>query len=183
MSKKKHRHKGEREINNNSGNRVNNNAPFGINPAQLMSMFGGNMDMGQIGNVLSSMKMDGLDLNNFNLGQFGNNQQGRSGINNRSGFDLGALQGMMNNLGMGNFNLGNNNTNLDSNSNFASSNDNNFDITDIKSDTSDNSLLDDDLLDDENIQMLIAIKSIVDSKKAKFIDKVIEAYNNGYFKE
>lgn len=181
MSKKRHRHKGERVNNESSSNRVNKNAPFGINPAQLMSMLGGNIDMGQIGNMLSSMNMDGLDLNNFNLGQFGNSSQDRNNMNNRVGFDLGALQGMMNNLGMGSFNLHNNNNNNDTsefNSSFNQIDDNNLDITDEKSNMHDIDLLD----DDENIQMLIAIKSIVDSKKATFIDKVIEAYNNGYFK-
>ncbi|WP_291648481.1 hypothetical protein [Clostridium sp.] len=186
MSKKRHRHKGDRKINEGAGNRINNNAPFGINPAQLMSMLGGNIDMGQIGNMLSSMKMDGLDLNNFNLGQSGNNQQSRNSMNNGSGFDLGALQGMMNNLGMGSFNLGNNNTSLNNTPSFTSSNDKELDINDKDVDMTDRNSdsFDDDLLDDdENIQMLIAIKSIVDSKKANFIDKIIEAYHNGYFKE
>lgn len=185
MSRKRHRHKGDREINESSNNRINNNAPFGINPAQLMSMLGGNIDMGQVGNMLSSMKMDGLDLNNFNLGQSGNNQQSRNSTNNRNGFDLGALQGMMNNLGMGNFSLGNNNSSSNSNPSFTSSNDKeseindeNLDMTDRNSDNFGDDLLD----DDENIQMLIAIKSIVDSRKANFIDKVIEAYNNGHFR-
>ena len=184
MSRKRHRHKGDREINEGSNNRINNNAPFGINPAQLMCMLGGNMDMGQVGNMLSSMKMDGLDLNNFNLGQSGNNQQSRNSTNNRNGFDLGALQGMMNNLGMGNFSLGNNSS-LNSNPSFTSSNDKGLDINDKDLDITDGNSdnFGDDLLDeDENIQMLIAIKSIVDSRKANFIDKVIEAYNNGYFK-
>lgn len=179
MSKKRRRHKGEREFSEGSSNRINNNAPFGINPAQLMSMLGGNMDMGQIGNMLSSMNMDGLDLNNFNLGQLGNNAQGRNNMNNRGGFDLGALQGMMNNLGMGNLNLGSNTPSMDSNSSFTSSNDKELNITNENSEI----INDDSLDDDENIQMLIAIKSIVDHKKANFIDKVIEAYSNGYFEE
>ena len=51
-------------------------------------------------------------------------------------------------------------------------------MTDRNSDNFGDDLLD----DDENIQMLIAIKSIVDSRKANFIDKVIEAYNNGHFR-
>ena len=43
-----------------------NNSPFGINPLQLMSMLV-HIDMSQIGNMLSSMKMDGVDLNNLLL--------------------------------------------------------------------------------------------------------------------
>ena len=38
------------------------------------------------------------------------------------------------------------------------------------------------LEEDENVQMLVAIKSIVDYKKAVFLDKVIDAYNSGLFK-
>ena len=178
MSKKKNRHKGERINNENSSNRINN-APFGINPSQLMSMLGGNIDMGQIGNMLSSMKMDGLDLNNFNLGQLGNNVPNKgNNMNNRIGFDLGALQGMMNNLGMGGFNLGNNNFQNLNSTNLNLENDNNLNIANEENDNSTECLGD----YDENIQMLVAIKSIVDSKKAIFLDKVIEAYNNGDFK-
>jgi hypothetical protein len=178
MSKKKNRHKGERINNENSSNRINN-APFGINPAQLMSMLGGNIDMGQIGNMLSSMKMDGLDLNNFNLGQLGNNAPNKgSSTSNRIGFDLGSLQGMMNNLGMGGFNLGNNNSQNLNFTNLNSENDNNLNIANEEN----NNSTDESIYYDENIQMLVAIKSIVDSKKAIFLDKVIEAYNNGYFK-
>ncbi|GAA0761483.1 MULTISPECIES: hypothetical protein [Clostridium] len=173
MSRKKRRHKGERVVNENSNNRTNN-APFGINPAQLMSMLGGNMDMSQIGSMLSSMKMDGLDLNNFNLGNFNNNHQ-ENNVNpgNRNIFDLGALQGMMNNLGLGNFNFNNNSPQY---SNLT--NENNLNISDDDIDSIDNEVL----YDDENIQMLIAIKSIVDPKKAAFIERIIEAYNKGDFK-
>ena len=42
------------------------NGPFGINPAQLLSMFG-NIDMNQINNMLQNINRDGIDFNNFNL--------------------------------------------------------------------------------------------------------------------
>lgn len=175
MSRKKRRHKGDRAVNENSSNRMNN-APFGINPAQLMSMLGGNMDMSQIGNMLSSMNMDGLDLNNFNLGNLNNNhQENNMNSSNRNMFDLGALQGMMNNLGLGNFNFNNNSPQQYSN---VTNDSNNLNISDDEIDSLDNELRD----DDENIQMLIAIKSIVDPKKAAFIERIIEAYNNGDLK-
>lgn len=180
MSKKKRRRKEERINNEGYNGRVNNN-PFGINPAQLMNMLGGNLDMSQIGNLLSSMKGDGLDLNNFNIGNFaGDNQGGTPMHNNRNGFDLGALQGLMNNLGVGGFNLQNNNikgSNRDNKDNLNIAKENEYG----KKDQEDDLLEDDNDENDENIQMLIAIKSIVDFKKADFIDKVIEAYKNGYF--
>lgn len=47
------------------------NGPFGINPAQLLSMFG-NIDMNQINNMLQNMNRDGIDFNNFNLGMLQN---------------------------------------------------------------------------------------------------------------
>ena len=91
MSKRKRRRREER-VNSQASSNLGSNIPFGINPAQLMNLLGGNVDLNQIGNMLSSMKMDGLDLNNFNLGQSGNNQQSRNGTNNRNGFDLGAYK-------------------------------------------------------------------------------------------
>ena len=47
------------------------NGPFGINPAQLLSMFG-NIDMNQINNMLQNINRDGIDFNNFNLGMLQN---------------------------------------------------------------------------------------------------------------
>ncbi|WP_066895369.1 hypothetical protein [Clostridium nigeriense] len=156
---------------------INNATPFGINPAQLMSLLGNNMDFNQIGNMLSSMKIDGLDLNNFNLNPKNNNET------NRSGFDLGPLQGFMNGLGLGGSNLSNNNSNV-----FGSMDNNQkeFEVQEVNEEHKNNfeeSFQEEDFLEeDENIQMLIAIKSIVDSKKAHFLDRVIEEYNKGNFK-
>ena len=62
MFKRKRRRRDDR-VNNQSSNDFGNNMPFGINPSQLMNLFGGNIDFNQIGNMLSSMKIDGLDLN------------------------------------------------------------------------------------------------------------------------
>jgi hypothetical protein len=178
MSKRKRRRREERRSSETSSN-LGNSAPFGINPAQLMNLLGGNVDFNQIGNMLSSMKIDGLDLNNFNLNQVNNNQP------NRTGVDFGPLQGMMNNLGLGNINM------QGSNPSSFSFVDNDAHIDNIEKEDlneevnpeNEENLLEEDFLEeDENIQMLIAIKSIVDSKKAIFIDKVIEAYNKGYFK-
>ena len=180
MSKRKRRRREDR-LNSQVPNNLGSNTPFGINPTQLMSLLGGNVDFNQIGNMLSSMKTDGIDLNNFNLNQGSNNQS------NPVGFDFGPLQGMMNNLGLGGFNVANNNSSIfgfENNSSHIEKVDNieneNF-SQEIKEDKEDD-IEEEFLEEDENIQMLIAIKSIVDSKKAIFLDKVIEAYNKGLFK-
>ena len=63
------------------------NGPFGINPAQLLSMFG-NIDMNQINNMLQNINRDGIDFNNFNLGMLQNlmgNNGGRT--DNTNGFN------------------------------------------------------------------------------------------------
>lgn len=177
MSKRKRRRRDER-INNQSSRNLGNNTPFGINPTQLMNLLGGNIDFNQIGNMLSSMKLDGIDLNNFNL------NQGSSNESNSARFNFEPLQGMMNNLGFGGFNVPNNNS-----SGFSFEN-NNSHIEKVEGENLNQEIVDDKesdiveeefLEEDENIQMLIAIKSIVDSKKAIFLDRVIEAYNKGIF--
>lgn len=189
MSKKKRRRKGD-------GSRIeapNNNStlPFGINPSQLMNMLGGNFDMSQIGNMLSNMKMDGLDLNSFNLGQGNNkNSQSQMGTTNNmgnmmnnmngglGGLDFGLFQNMMNNLGINTgMGVGNN----------QSSNFNNNQNTDLNNKKSKKKYSDDlnitnenkDYIDDENIEMLEAMKKIVEVDKIEFIERIISAYNDG----
>lgn len=176
--------------------------PFGINPTQLMGLLG-NVDMGKIGNILSSMNKDGFDLNNLNLGSIQNMMSNNKGdVNNQN---LSAMQKMMAGMGikdnqggpsiedmiknMGNFqnmqkdmnNGANNNTNLNSKQsndisrNKKNRNGNNKKESAIK--------IDENIKVDENIDMLLAIKKIVNYDKAKFIDKIIELYNNGEFEE
>ncbi|MBQ6820535.1 MAG: hypothetical protein IJO26_04475 [Clostridium sp.] len=195
MSKRKRRRREER-LNNRSSNNLDNKLPFGINPEQLINFLGGNMDFSQIGNMLSSMKNDGVDLNNYSMNNNGYNS------NNQMGFDLGPLQGLLNSLGIGGVNF-NNNTNQDISENnridtvkkvvTESYNNENLYKEDIEIESLQESNIDEGideeeilsetcLDEDENIQMLIAIKSIVDPQKVIFIDKVIQAYNKGIFK-
>lgn len=178
MSKRKRRGRDER-LNSQSSSNLGNNMPFGINPTQLMNLLGGNIDLNQIGNMLSSMKLDGIDLNNFNLNQGSNNQS------NSKGFNFEPLQGMMNNLGFGGFNVPNNNSsgfNFENNSSHIEKAEGENLNQEIVDDKEEDMVEEEFLEEDENIQMLIAIKSIVDSKKAIFLDRVIDAYNKGYFK-
>ena len=181
MSKRRRRRREDRISGQYSGN-LGNNIPFGINPTQLMSLLGNNIDLNQIGSMLSSMKTDGVDLNNFNLNQ-GNNNQGNNNQYNSMGFDYSPLQSIMSNLGFGNFNLSNNGSSTSTYENDISHTENSdttgtgsYD-TEIKEDINEEFFE-----DDENVQMLVAIKSIVDYKKSIFLDKVIDAYNKGLFK-
>ena len=68
-----------------------------------------------------------------------------------------------------------NNSNMSKNSE-----ENNSDMEDDR-DSSVRSEVNNPIRNDENIQMLKAIRSIVTGDKAIFIDKVIDSYNNGVF--
>ena len=178
MSKRKRRRRGEVRR-----DEINTNAPFGINPAQLMGLLGNNVDFNQIGNMLSSMKMDGLDLNNFNL-----NNQASSQVA-KPAFDLGPLQGFMSSLGLSdtgknnNSNMFNNSSNAQNDVNEENEENEVDEISEEHINISQEEFNKEEFLEeDENIQMLIAIKSIVDSKKALFLERVIEEYNKGMFK-
>ena len=103
------------------------NNPFGINPQQLISMLGGNMN--GIGNILSSM--------------------------NRNGFDFNSMNNNMNN-------------NINQNNSFKKHNNDNIE--------------DEEESRDENIEMMLSVRKIIDPQKIEFIDKVIECYKNGLFK-
>ncbi|MGL5378571.1 hypothetical protein [Clostridium sp.] len=184
MSKRRHKHRVDDGNGNNFKNNNQNNNPFGINPAQLMSLLGGNMDMSQIGNLLSSMNTDGFDLNNLNLGALqnimGNNGNQNNGGVNLGNFDMGPLQSMFSGAGgsggidfsalqniMGGADLSKLNNNSSEKSASSSKG------------KSKNKDLD---YEDENLEFLMAIRRIVDTDKIDFIDRIIEAYNDGSFK-
>lgn len=204
MSKKRRRHRREREDIDDVQGELNNNLPFGINPNQLLSLLGENFDLNNLGNMMSSMKGNGVNLNNFNQNSAsqdqqvnnssslnnGNNTNNMNNTNNGNGYDFGGLQGIINALGMNGFNEANSNFNNTFNEDNTRINDevmNEIDKEeerDIK-DRGDEEYLEDgeisnNIMDeDENIQMLISIKSIVDDRKNDFIDRVIEAYKKG----
>lgn len=139
MSKRRHKNSRKEPSNDSENTRQQfNNNPFGINPAQLLSMFG-NIDMNQISNLLQSMNTEGLDLNNLNLGPMQNLMNGMGNIQGRQG--------------------------KQTKSRAPANKEQKIDIDG----------------EDENIQMLIAIRSIVSDEKAMFIDKIIKLYNEGAF--
>lgn len=210
MSKKRRRHRREREDIASVQGELNNNLPFGINPNQLLSLLGENFDLNNLGNMMSSMKDNGVNLNNFNQNSATQDQQGNNSTNSNNennvnnmnngnnvnnmnsgnGYDFGGLQGIINALGINGFNQPNSNLNNTFNEESFGINDEVMDEIDKEEekdfkDRGDEEYLEEDELnnsimeEDENIQMLISIKSIVDDRKADFIERVIEAYKKG----
>lgn len=140
MSKRRHRNSRRDASNDSANNRQQfGNNPFGINPAQLLSMFG-NIDMNQINNMLQSLNTDGFDFNNLNLGPLQNMMSGNGHVQGKQERQVNGRTPEKNKNHK--INIGN---------------------------------------DDENIQMLMAIRSIVSEEKALFIDKIINLYNEGAF--
>lgn len=177
MSKRRHRERSS-ESNNmfrNQGNGYGNRFPFGINPQQLMGLLGGNMDMNRLGSMLSSMNMDGFNLNSMNqqMGGMGNNQNGFN-FNN-------MMNGMNNNMNpMDNASMDVDDINKDNKDNNSNSNINN---KSSKGSKKKDLNINNEIIEDENIQMLISLRNIVDPGKADLVDKIIELYNKGAFKD
>lgn len=170
MSKRKHKSRKDNRrettsdninnanVNNNSNNRQTyNNGPFGINPNQFLSSMFGNIDMNQISSILQSMNTQGFDFNNLNLGN---------------------LQNLMGNIGnMGNFRgqVGEVTSNGQDLNGYKNEEDDDITFNNITGDNIKNN----NEKNDENIQMLMAIRSIVGDERGRFIDKIITMYNNG----
>lgn len=175
MSKRKHKSRKDtrREItsdnvnnanvNNNSNTRQTyNNGPFGINPNQLLSSMFGNIDMSQISSILQSMNTQGFDFNNLNLGNLKN---------------LMGNMGNMGNVGASGGRVGE----VDVNGQDLNENKNEEDDDIAFSNITGNNIKNSNERNDENIQMLRAIRSIVGDERGGFIDKIIRMYNNGDF--
>lgn len=172
MAKHKHREQ-DPIINDTNSNTNNKNIPFGIDPMQLMGLLGGNFDMNNMGNMLSSMNTNG-----FNLGNLGSIAQ-MMGLN----LDNNFLQGNMNNSNNdSNKNMYSNvNRNMKSYSNNNTSPKSNVSTNIDKNDkkSTDNKNVKDS---DENLDFLMALRSYVHPDRIQFIDKIIEAYKSGEFK-
>lgn len=173
MSKRKHKSRKDTRRENTSDNINNanvsnggnnrqtyNNGPFGINPNQLLSSMFGNIDMNQISSILQSMNTQGFDFNNLNLGNL-QNLMGNMG-------NMGNM-GSSGNYGAGVEETTTNGQDLNEEDDIKFSNDT---IEDIQNNNERN---------DENIQMLRAIRSIVGDERGRFIDRIITMYNNGGF--
>ena len=158
MSKKKHRDKRKFE---------NDNA-LGINP-QLMEMLrGSNIDMNKVSALMGAMNQDGFDINSL-ASLLGNGGMNLPNMNN-SQLDLATISSMLGNMDLNNNNFTNMN-NMNHRTNQGMNPNNNYVNVNYK--VSDN---------DENIEMLLIVRSVVNPKKARFLDRVIEMYRNGEIK-
>ena len=175
MAKHKHRDQSARindnTTTNNNSNVNNKSIPFGIDPMQLMGLLGGNFDMNNMGSILSSMNTNG-----FNLGNLGSIAQ-MMGLNLDNSFSQGNMTNQNNDFNKNihtNINQSKqyNNTNQKGNAsqNVDRSNKKDAKETEVKE-------------NDANLTFLMALKSYVHPDRIKFIDKIIEAYKNGEFKD
>lgn len=165
MAKRKHReHEPSLTDVNTNGNKT---TPFGIDPMQLMGLLGGNLDIGNIGNMLSSMNTNG-----FNFG------------------NLGSLAQMMGLNLDNNFLKGNNNTNMYSNPGtnnkaYSYKNTNNKNTANTKpnemSKKSDESKNNKEI--DSDLEFLMSLRNYVHPDRINFIDKIIDLYVKGEFKD
>lgn len=138
------------------------NGPFGINPAQLLSMFG-NIDMNQINNMLQNINRDGIDFNNFNLGM----------LQNLMGNNGGRVENVNNSMNINSMNSNSiNNDEVSINDEMDIFNDDFASNSNFQMEVS-----------DENMQFLKSIRNIVSSERVPFVDKIIELYSKGAFKD
>lgn len=206
----KHRRREQEPMRNNNTNNANNvvnNNPFGIDPMQLMSLLGGNFDMNS---MLQSMNTNGFNLANLeplakmaginlgNNGMFNNMNQGQcmNQNNNMNGAMKGNMNGTMNENMNNGFNSDiNTNDNISDDIMSVKNEDNNqaFEMENIDNQKNDkgkksssrkeNSKKQDKVNMDDNLKFLISLKTYIHPDRVKLIDKMIELYNKGIFKE
>lgn len=174
----KHKRKEKKPIDNNLGNnnfKNNNSNPFGIDPTQLMNMLGGNFD---INSLLASMNIDGLNLANL------------APLANMAGINLGNFGNLNNMNSVNNMNSGNNmndmnNINVNSNINDFSeiTEENNINNKKIKKNNTHHNKKEVEIDDDSNLEMLMSLRGFVHPEKVNFIDKIIDLYKSGAFKD
>lgn len=179
----KHKRREQQPVmNDNNMNNNNNNNPFGIDPAQLMGLLGGNIDMNAMGNMLASMNTNGFNLGN--LGpiakmaglNLGNNFQQENRNNNAMNGNINMHPNSMN----GNFNMGqnmnySNNSNPNVNYKNQTQNEKNSKNT-VNNNGKDNPY-------DSNLEFLMSLRSFAHPNRIKFIDRMIELYKSGAFKD
>lgn len=175
MAKHKHREQGPVINDTNVNNATNNrNIPFGIDPMQLMGLLGGNLDMNNIGNMLTSMNTNGFNLGSLNsiaqmmgLNLDNNLFQGNMG-NANSDTNKNMYSNMNHNMNHNtnhNMNKGTNSSEVENNSRKVEKNAKNVKENDV------------------NLEFLMALRSYAHPDRINFIDKIIEAYKCGEIKE
>ncbi|MGL4106500.1 hypothetical protein [Clostridium sp. LP20] len=131
--------------------------------------FNFNNIMGAMNNIRNNMNNNPINMNG-----------GMNDINSGQGNMNTNVNDMNTNLNDFNFDLGKYNENDDSKI------EENNEIRTSKSHKSkkkEAKISDKDNIDDENIQMLRSLRNIVDPTKVDFVDKMIEVYMNGGFKD
>lgn len=174
MAKHKHREQGQtsNDTSSNINDNARNNAPFGIDPMQLMGLLGGNFDMNNMGNMLASMNTNGFNLGNLNsIAQM-------MGLNLDNNLFQGNMSGSQSNVN--NKNMYSNPKEYSSNTNPKNSENLNEDKGVKKNNVTTNRNIKDK---DANLEFLMAIRSYAHPDRIKFIDRIIEAYKNGELKE
>lgn len=178
--KKRDRDREQGEGGNQFGLNVNNN-PFGIDPMQLMNLLG-NMDMGRVNTMINTMNKNGFDINsannmmNNNFENITNTKSQNNQMNQMNGmpevasmknskFDINTLNALAEKMGGGRIGI-NNNERPHSDKN-------------LKVETNIGEKKGSEV--EENLQLLLSIRNIVDFSKKGFIDKIIEKYKNGEF--
>lgn len=172
MSKHRHRNKNKysrvNNINENGRNNyapINNN-PFGINPQQLLSLLGSGFTMNGLGNILSTMNMEGFDLNSIS-----NNM----GINNYNSNNTGNINNS--------FQRKNEEIKIDNESkNINEQVDKNINEDKFEEVKEDDENFQEYTQFDEDIELIISLKNIVDPRRVPFLDKIIDKYYKGEFK-
>lgn len=181
MAKHKHKNRdsmqNNNEMNNNNNMQNTNSNPFGIDPFALMNLLGGNMDMRNLGNVLSS-----INTNGFNIGNLEN-------IAKMAGINLNAMNNNMNGISsMMNTHSSTNNEPNNVVKPTDSAQELNDDIEDIdieskpkKSEKKKNEKKQGNIItkEDENLIFLKQLRSYIHPNKAAFIDKIIKLYMEG----
>ncbi|HBJ1649924.1 hypothetical protein FDB55_04440 [Clostridium botulinum] len=191
----KHKRKERQPVDNNVGSNNfrannNNNNPFGIDPTQLMGMLGGNFD---INSLLASMNIDGLNLANLaplanmagiNLGNFGNSNQ-MNNMNNMN--NMNPMNGDSNINNMNDITNDFTNTSNDIMQDFMNTSNNmNFqenNVNEKKSKKTSSHRKKEIEEEDGNLEMLISLRGFVHPEKVDFIDKIIDLYKTGAFKD
>ncbi|WP_297629835.1 hypothetical protein [uncultured Clostridium sp.] len=191
-SKKKHRNRNDEMFYNEN---MNNN-PFGIDPNALMSMLG-NIDQNKLNNIMSSLNQNGINMDNLNFDSNNNDGNRNNNFSENNEFDENNNQmnnNQMNNMfnGMGNINplvLLNNLMNQQQGNNVEENNMNEKSFKDMDNKIKNNTNEENNTRkrrdinpDDPNIEMLLALKKIVnDEERSNFIDKTIYLYLNGAY--
>ncbi|HCW53305.1 MAG TPA: hypothetical protein DG753_06125 [Clostridium sp.] len=202
----KHRHKEQESSVNNKNkdnmNSMNNNNPFGIDPVQLMNLLGGNFDMTNMTNMLASMNTNGFNLGNLgplaqmaglnldNNMMYGNGFPNPNDTMNNNGMNHGnnINSGNINNKNvmpsMNNINLGNNKENSSDTANSIKKSEQEKGIKEAKvSSNSANANTKVKITQNNDLEFLVSLKGIVNQEKIPLINKMIELYKSGAFKD